>query len=231
MKKRFAIIGLGHFGSHLCVHLTNLGADVLAIDNQERNVERLRDKVSHAVIADAKDLAALQSLGLQDMDACVVGIGEDFEASLLATANLQELKVKRIVNRIVSPVHERLLKLMGVEELILPEGEAAAELANRMIRKGVLEYFELTEDYSIVEVKVPSVFVGRTLGETNLRQNYNVNLVTVIKRQDRPGIWSLTKTESKLDVLGVPDGSYKFSAEDILVVFGSEKSLEKLLSL
>ncbi len=230
MKKKFAVLGLGHFGMNLSLYLTNMGADVVAVDNKESNAERLRDKVSFAALADVKDLGALRGLGLEDMDAVIVAIGEDFEASILATANLQEIGVKRIINRVVSPTHEKLLKLMKVDDLILPEADAAQQLANKLIRKGVLEYLELSKDYSIVEIKVPDDFVGRSLGELDLRKNFKINLVTVIKQTQKRNLIPFTGGVEEIQVLGVPESNYTFAKDDVLVVFGSEDSLKRLLS-
>src|SRR5690606_19842113 len=110
MKKKIAVLGLGHFGLNLCYQLMDKNAEVLAVDNREERVELVRNRVSHAIIADTRDLKALKAMGLEDMDAVVVAIGEDFESSILTTAHLQEIGVKHIVNRVVSPVHEKLLK-------------------------------------------------------------------------------------------------------------------------
>ncbi len=229
MKKKFAVIGLGHFGMNLSLFLANMGAEVVAVDNKDQHVEKLRDKVSFATIADAKDIGALRGLGLEDMDAVIVAIGEDFESSILATANLQEIGVKRIINRVVSPVHERLLKLMDVDDLILPEGDAALQLAHKLIRKGVLEYLELSKNYSIVEIQVPEDFIGKTLGNLDLRKNYNINLITVIKKGRKRSLLPFGDSAEEIEVLGVPDGSYVFQKNDILVVFGSDNSLKHLI--
>lgn len=229
MKKKFAVIGLGHFGMNLSLFLTNMGAEVVAVDNKDQHVEKLRDKVSFAAIADAKDIGALRGLGLEDMDAVIVAIGEDFESSILATANLQEIGVKRIINRVVSPVHERLLKLMDVDDLILPEGDAALQLAHKLIRKGVLEYLEISKNYSIVEIQVPDEFIGKTLGALDLRKNYNINLITVIKKGRKKSLLPFGGSTEEVEVLGVPDGTYVFQKNDILVVFGSDNSLKHLI--
>lgn len=230
MRKKIAVIGLGHFGLNLCLHLMQKGAEVLAIDISEDRVELLRDRVSHAMVLDTTDLKALRNLGLNEMTAVVVAIGEDFESSILTTAHLQELKVKKIINRVVSPVHERLLKLMNITDLVLPESEAAYQTANRLTMTGVLECLELTEDYSIVEVNVPKSFVGKTLVEVDLRKRFNLNLVTVIRRQATKGLLTLGERPD-VQVLGVPTNDFKFSADDILVVFGQEKSINSLSEL
>ncbi|MFA6571191.1 MAG: TrkA family potassium uptake protein, partial [Bacteroidota bacterium] len=131
--KRFCVIGLGYFGQYLALKLSEAGAEVLAIDRDEDRVDAISDKITYAVTMDSTDAKTLHSLGLQDMDAVIVAIGEGFESSILTTAVLQEIGVKRILNRITSPIHERLLKLMSIDELLVPEAEAAAQLANRLM--------------------------------------------------------------------------------------------------
>jgi trk system potassium uptake protein TrkA len=227
MRKKFAVLGLGHFGMNLSVELTDRGAEVLAIDNNEDHVEKLRDRVAHAVVADVKDLNALRVLGLEDMDAAVVAIGEDFESSLLATAHLQEIGVKQIHNRVVSPIHERILRMMRIDSLILPEADAAAQNANRLMMRGVLDCLQLTDEFSIIEVKVPKAFIAKTVAEVDLRKKFNLNLVTIIRKHSTGGLLSLGEKD-RVEVLGVPDITFVFSEKDILVVFGQEKDFERL---
>ncbi len=227
MKKKFAVIGLGHFGLNLCVHLTEKGAEVLGIDVREERVELLRDRVAHAMILDSRDLRVMRTLGLEEMDAIVVAIGEDFEASILTTANLQEIGVKKIINRVVTPVHEKLLKLMKIHDMILPESEAAYTLAQRLTMTGVLECLELDENYSIAEVAVPRNFIGKTVAEVELRKEYRANLVTVVRKSAEDRMMTLGHRQS-VQVLGVPTSDFVFSENDILVVFATERDLEAL---
>jgi len=228
MTKRFAVIGLGHFGLNLSLNLMERKAEVLALDVREERVELVRDKVSHAVVADTKDFNALKGLGLTEMDAVIVAIGEDFESSVLTTAHLQELGVKNIVNRVVSPVHEKLLHLMKIEDLVLPEGDAAEHLAMRLTIRGVLESLELNDEYAIVEVKVPDHFIGKTLDELDLRRKFNLNLVTVIRRKENRKFLTFGEKTKTVEVLGVPSSDTTFTTDDILVVFGKEASISKL---
>lgn len=226
MKRKFAVIGLGHFGLNLSLHLMDKGAEVLSIDIREERVELLRDRVSYALIADSKDIKALRPLGLKEMDAVIVAIGEDFEASILTTAHLQELGVKNIINRVVSPVHERLLKMMKIQDLVLPESDAAYQLARRLTMTGVLDCLELTQEFSIIEVKVPANFVGKSLKEVELRKKYQINLVTVIRRSKKSALLTLGERDH-VEVLGVPTLDFVFTDNDILVIFGKEKHLKE----
>ncbi|MDT7923480.1 MAG: TrkA family potassium uptake protein [Chlorobiota bacterium] len=227
MSLRVAVIGLGHFGLNLALRLTEEGCEVLAIDRSEEKVEAIQDRVAYAVVLDSSEQRALRRLGLQDMDVVVVAIGENFEGSLLTTASLQEIGVRRIVNRVISPVHERLLRLMGIRELILPEAEAAAAFANRLLLGRVRKAFELSTEYSIVELEAPKAFVGKTVYELRLRERYGLNLVTIKRIRQPAGLLSRGEEEHAV-VLGVPTPETRIEQGDILVLFGRESELRRL---
>ncbi len=229
-NNRFCIIGLGYFGLNLALNLADDGAEVLAIDIREERVDLLQDRVTLAVTMDSTDIKAIKSLGIKDMDAVIVAIGEGFEASINTTAILQELGCQRIIVRAISPVHERLLRLMNIQDLLVPEAEAAEHLASRLMMPGLLESYEINRDYSIFEIKVPKRFVAQTLLSINLRTTFNINLVTVKRIVKSRGL--LTKGEKEVvDVIGVPSPTYLFHPEDILVLFGKEADFMKILEL
>ena len=118
-QKKFCVIGLGYFGLNLSLILSREGAEVLSIDNDMERVDMVSDNVTHSICMDSTDERALRSIGLKDMDAVIVAIGEGFQSSIMTTALLQEIGVKRIYNRVTSPIHERLLKLMGIQDLLV----------------------------------------------------------------------------------------------------------------
>ncbi|MBP7215390.1 MAG: TrkA family potassium uptake protein [Candidatus Kapabacteria bacterium] len=225
--KKFCVIGLGYFGSNLARSLTKNGAEVLAIDKNIKRVEEVQDEVAVAVVLDSTDKDALSSQGVQDFDAVIVAIGEGFESSITTTSILQELGVKNIYNRMVSKLHARLLKLLGIENILLPEAEAADHLARRLVMPGLIDTFPLSNSHSIFIVNVPKKFIGKTLRDSNLRIEYNLNVVT-IKKLD-----SLQKqTPENLfaaETIGVPDPSYRFEENDLLVLFGNDKDLRNFL--
>lgn len=230
-KQRIAVIGLGNFGLPLVHRLTEQGVEVLALDHNADRVELVRDRVAHAAIVDTTDLRALSQLGLSELDAVVVAIGDHFENSLLTTAHLQELGVKRIINRVLSPVHERLLKLMKVTEMIVPEGEAAAQMARKLSLKGVIEHLDVSDNYSIVEAPMPKWACGKSLQEIDLRKRYKLNLITIIRKaENSEEMLSQGKKASK-KVIGIPDGNLKFSPEDILVLFGKNDDIQDFLAI
>ena len=227
-NKKFCVIGCGYFGLNLALRLTEFGAEVLAIDKKEEIIDRLADKVTHVLSLDTTEKRAMQSLGLKDMDAVIVAIGEGFESSILTTAILQEIGVKNIYNRVTSPTHERLLKLMDINELLVPEAEAADHLANRLMLPGLIEIYKITEDYGIYEIAAPKVFHNKTLIEINLRKDYSLNLVTIKRLIKKRGI--LTLGEKQVDaVIGVPSPDTKIMENDVLVVSGDYKSITNLI--
>ena len=167
------------------------------------------------MIADATDKRALEQLALHDLDGVCVTIGEDLAVSLEITGLLQEMGVGHLYCRVLSPRHERLLRLMKVENLIQAESLAARQLAKRMGICGAARHFALTEEFAIVELQAPEFILGQTLEHLDLRAKYGINLVT-IKRGE----------EGKAKVLGVPLPGWTFQAKDSLVIFGTEAYIE-----
>ncbi len=226
--KKYCIIGLGHFGMNLSLMLSDAGAEVIAIDHHQELIDNVSDKVTFAARMNATDEKALRSLGLEDMDAVVVAIGEGFEASILVTALLQEIGVKKIYNRIISHVHERLLKLMGIDDLLVPEKEAAEQLARRLMIPGLVESFALSSKFGIFEIKAPKEFIGNKLIDLELREKYGMNLVTINRKISKSGILSLGQREER-SVIGVPKPDMVIEENDIMVLFGEEKKVKELL--
>ncbi|MCE5304976.1 MAG: TrkA family potassium uptake protein [Chloroherpetonaceae bacterium] len=225
--KKFCVIGLGYFGSNLARSLTKNGAEVLAIDKDIRRVEEVQDEVAVAVMLDSTDKDALRSQGVQDFDAVIVAIGEGFESSITTTSILQELGVKNIYNRMVSKLHARILHLLGIENILLPEAEAADHLARRLVVPGLIDTFPLSRTHSIFIVKVPKKFIGKTIRESNTRIEYNLNVVTIKKLSS---VFNQTPDSLyEAETTGVPDPSYRFEENDLVVLFGNEKDVRNFL--
>ena len=179
MKKQFAVIGLGNFGFYLASRLFQKGHEVLGIDINPRQVQEIRDQVSRAVIADATDLQALNELELETMDAVVVSIGSVINSSILATLNVKDLGVKRVVAKAVSDSHGRILQKIGADEIYFPEKDLALTAAQRLDNPNVLDYLPFMEGYSIVELAPPSEFIGKTLIELDLINRHGIQVVAV----------------------------------------------------
>lgn len=223
---KFCIIGLGYFGKNLALTLARARTEVLAVDILPAKVDDVKDDVSHAVIADTTQRESLDKLPLADMDAVIVAIGEGFEASLLTVAHLQECGVQRIIARVINPIHEKLLRLMKIEELILPEAESAQRMAQSLMR-GVLNSLDLTGGFIIIEAKTPAWLIGRTLQESGLRSTYKLNLVTVRKAATPQAQVFARKSDREL--IGVPPADYRFDEDDLLVLFGQETRIHTFL--
>lgn len=214
---KFCIIGLGQFGRSLAIELTAEGHDVLAIDSNEALVDSVKDRVTMAARTDGTDIAELEALGVARMDAGIVGIGEDFAASLTVAAHLQKLKVRQVYCRVINDVHSHILDLMQITEKIQPEVMAARQFAKRLGVHRAARHFALGEDYSIVELAAPRIVVGKTLAELNLRGKYKLNLVTA----------RCAQAEGEPSIAGVPDPNYHFGEKDTLIVFGREADIRR----
>lgn len=226
------IIGLGVFGKNLAIDLAELGAEVLAIDRREDNIAFIKDHVSAALVMDFADTSPLARLPIAEMDAVVIAIGDDFESSMALAMKVQELGAKRLVCRVLSPMHERLLRLLKVDRLVVPEEVAARGLAQSLLMRGVVEGFDLGDGHALIETVVPRKLIGKNLKNTaSLFKDADVRLVT-IKRVDRRLLGKLLNAEDAKPVrrtLGVVPLEEPFDAEDIFVLFGPDKGLRTFL--
>ena len=228
--QRFAVIGLGQFGSAIAKNLSNRGAEVLAIDSSLEKVEGIKDEVSHAVALDATDKKALLSQNIQDVDAVVVAIGENFQALLLCTFLLIELKVKRIITRSMGNDQRRILEKMGVTEILSPEDEVGGNVAEMLINPNVVMCMQLPDDYEIVEVKAPSAIFDRSLGDIGLREKYKLNLVTILRKKEGSSEENDNSTND-YHIIGVPDSNTIIQKTDIVIIFGLTKNIERFLEI
>lgn len=222
---KFIVLGLGNFGASLASRLTEIGHEVIGVDNSMKKVERLKEKITHTVCMNSTDEEAVSSLPLSDADAVIVSIGEDEAASLLTTALLKQLKVKRIIGRVVSPLQKTVLDAMAIEEYILPEEESAERLAMRLDTVGVIDSFKISERYSIVEATVPERFVGKTIEQADFNNRYKVLVLTTIKPAksgDGPG-------RNLKEATGVVKSNTVLEEKDILVMFGELMDIQRLI--
>lgn len=186
-RKQFGVIGLGRFGSAMGMTLTELGHDVIGVDGDESRVQQLADVITHALQIDATDEKALRAAGIQDVDVAVVSIGENIESSLLVVMQLRDLGIGTIVAKAVTHLHGRILEKLGVSRVIFPEREMAIRIAHSLVLPNVIDYIELSRDFSIVEVPAPAAFVGRTLKQLELRPRLGLTLIAIKRRSDDSG--------------------------------------------
>ncbi len=226
---KYIIVGLGNFGGHLAARLTSYGHEVIGVDASEDKVEAIKDKVTHAIVMDATDLHAVKNLPCREADAVIIAIGEDFGASIMVTALFKQLQIKRLISRSINKVHETVIQAIGVDEILHPEEDSAERMAKSLQMKGVLDSLDVSDDYNIIEVKAPKRYVGLTIAETKIRQDYNINILTLIKMEEKPNIFGV-KAKSK-KVTGVVTANTKIEKGDILLLFGHIKDIQAILKL
>jgi len=226
---KYIIVGMGNFGSYLAKRLTDLGHEVVGVDNSESKIDQIKEHVTYAMVLDATDQHAVNTLPIKDVDIIIIAIGEDVGASILATAIFKQLKTKRIIGRAINALHETVIRAIGVDEIIHPEEETAERLAKRLQLKGVLDSLEISDDYNIVEVKVPKRYVGMTVGATNIRKEFSLNIMTTIKVKEKTNLLGIKLPQR--DVAGVISADYVFEAQDILLIFGKIKNIQEFLNL
>jgi trk system potassium uptake protein TrkA len=218
-KRSFAVIGLGRFGSAMANTLATLGHEVIGIDGDEDKVRSVADTVSLAMQLDATDEKALRGAGINDVDVAVVSIGENIEASLLVVTLLLELGIKQIVAKAVTPLHGRILEKLGVSRVVFPEREMAVRVAHGLVMPNVIDYIELSKEYSIVEVPAPPEFVGKSLRDIGLRARFGLTTIA-IKHVARSGeVLSSNIAPGPDDVI---------QAGDVLSLLGSNEKLGHL---
>ncbi len=226
---KYIIVGLGNFGGYLAARLTDLGHEVIGVDSREEKVEMVKDAITHAITMDATDVHAVKTLPLKDCDVVVIAIGENFGASIMVTAIFKQLQVKRLISRSINKVHETVIKAIGVDEIIHPEEDSAERMAKRLQMKGVLDSLDVSDDYNIIEVKVPARYVGLTIAETKIKDDYNINILTLIKMEEKLNIFGIKSKIKK--VAGVVTPETLIEEGDILLMFGHIKDLQEILSL
>lgn len=212
---QIVVIGLGRFGFHVARLLHEAGHEVVAIDIDERNVQRIRDYCSRAVRLDARDMERLEALGLADFDVAVVSLGEKVDVSALVALHLKDMGVPRIITKAGSEDHARLLEKLEVDEIIAPEREAAERLVRRLSSRNLLKFIPLSEQWSIEEVRPLPEFIGKTLADLDLRNRFGVQVLGL----RRSGSGELTLN---------PAAGDRIAEEHSLLVLGENRALARL---
>lgn len=212
-KKQFVVIGLGRFGSSIATTLYSLGNDVLVIDKNEDLIQDIASEVTHAVQADATDENALKALGIRNFDVAIISIGGDIQSSVMATLILRELGVKYIIAKGNGELHAKVLYKIGADRVVLPEKDMGVRVAHNIISSSILDYIELSSDYSIMEVKAFKDWVGKDLKSLDLRKKYGINVIAI-------------KTGEKINLNPAADD--KVCKDNVIVAIGSKEALTSL---
>lgn len=224
--ERFAVIGLGRFGSRLAKNLAAAGAEVIAIDKNRTIVEDLRDQVTLAIAMDSTDEQALKVQGIDQVECAIVGIGHDFEANALTTVLLKSLRVKRVISRSGNDMQAQILKRIGADGVVSPEDEAADRWGNRLLTPFLVDHVELAEGYALVQMPVPEAWQGKTLAELELRRRHNITVVAIRRRMPAA---SETGEDAFVErILDVPAPTSRLGRDDTLVIAGFDADIERL---
>lgn len=211
--KSFVVIGCGRFGASVAKTLYDLGNEVMAIDSCEDKVREISDEVTHAVQADIMDETVLRDLGLRNFDVAVVAIGSDIEASIMATLLVKELGIKKVVTKAQSELHRKVLDKIGADKVIFPERDMGLRVAHNLTSTNILDFIEVSPDYSIIEVTAIKEWENKSLAELKLSKKYEVNVIAI-------------KRKSGIRV--APYGEDVILKDDILVVMGNTVDISKI---
>jgi trk system potassium uptake protein TrkA len=209
---QFIIIGLGRFGSSLGRELIQLGYEVLGVDRDEEKVQELSSVLTHTVVADATEEEVLRSIGARNFDCGVVAIGDDIQASILATILLKDLGVKKVVAKAVSDLHGRVLERVGVDRIIYPERDMGIRVAHQLVSPNLLDYIELSKKYTIAELAVPHCLSGKSLDDVNPRGRFGCSIVAINKPKG---------------IIIAPVAKDVLSEDDVMVVIGTNEQIEQ----
>ncbi len=214
--KTVLLIGLGRFGRHIASQLSDMGHEIMAVDREEEKINEVLPLVTNAQIGDSTDPAFLRSLGIDNYDLCIVTIGEDFQSSLETTSLLKELGAKTVISRANRDVHAKFLLRNGADEVVYPEKQVAKWAAIRYSSDHILDYIELEDGHAIFEVSVPKGWIGRSIGQIDIRKKYNINIMAI-------------KEDGKLTMAITPDTVLR--QEHSLLVLGEYKALQKCFQI
>src|SRR5690625_246463 len=212
MKREFAVIGLGRFGGSICEELSREGMKVLAVDSNESKVNQFKNIATHAVIADSTDEQTLKDIGVKNVDHVIVAIGENIQASILTTVILVDMGVGSITVKAQNDYHEKILHKIGAHRIVHPERDMGRRLAHSLLSSNILDYLELSEDYSMVEVRAGRKMIGKSLIELNIRAKFGCNVVAIKQGKD-------------INVSPLAD--YQIKMNDILIVIGADKNISR----
>jgi trk system potassium uptake protein TrkA len=224
---RVAVFGLGQFGTTLAEALTHQGAEVLAFDTDPERVESVKELVAMAVQLDSTDERALRAVGLDQVQIAIVSIGTNIEANILTAALLKQLGVPRILARATTPIQERILRAIGVNQIINVEREMGEAIATTLALGEIHRFFTLATGRSIVEIDVPEHLIGKSIEEAQLRQRYSVNIVAIKKR--RPDVDERGRRTLRDELSMVPKPTDRLEEGDLLVLAGENDDIQAVL--
>ncbi len=215
MARKYAVIGLGNFGTWVVKSLYELRQETIAIDIDKERVQKIRDFTNNPVLADATKKETLISLGLGDVHAVVISLGDNTSASTLITLYLQEMGVSKILVKAMDEDHGKILRKVGATDIIFPEKDMGIKTAKSLVMPNILDFIEMSEDYQIAEIAPPGSFIGKSLAELALPQRFNIQVIAI--KELIPERFSV-----------IPKGEFVIKDSDILVVLGKGVNINKI---
>ncbi|MFK9092892.1 potassium channel family protein [Bacillus salipaludis] len=216
MADQYAVIGLGRFGLSIANKLYESGQEVLGVDVNEERVEESHPYATHSVIADSTDAEALKSIGIRNFDTVIVAIGSDIQASILSVLLLKELGVKKVIAKAINKLHGQVLKKVGADWVVFPERDMGIRVAHQLLSPNVLNFIEISKNYSVEEVRIPDRMKEKTLRELDLRAKFNLSVIAI-------------RHDDDINISPLPDEKINYG--DVLVVIGENRDLEKFANL
>ena len=215
MKKRtFAVIGLDRFGSNLAINLQKMGNEVIGIDMDAEKVRHVADHITHAAIGNPTDEDVLRSLGVKNADVAIVALTGDIQSGVLVTLMRKEMGMRNVIAECTSDIHGRILTKVGADKIIYPEKDMGERLAKSLNNTDIMDYIDLSDEYSIMEIHVPRSWAGKSLIELNVRANYGINVIALRGADGSIGI--------------SPDPKMPLVPENGLIVIGPDESIERV---
>lgn len=211
--KQFVVFGLGRFGTSLATTLAEAGYEVMVVDQSEEKVQEISTIVTQAVQADATDMEVLKKLGIRNFDVAIVAMGKDIQSSIMTTLLLKELEVPYVVAKASTQSHKKVLEKLGADRIISPEQDMGKRLANNLIAGNIIDYIQLSHDYSIMEIAILSEWKNQTIAHLNIRAKYNINIIAI----ERDG-----------EIYITPGPEEILREGDLLVIVGNNKSIQEL---
>ncbi|HWL23727.1 potassium channel family protein [Peribacillus asahii] len=214
--KQYAVIGLGRFGTSIARRLYEAGQEVLGIDANEEKVEDAELFVTHAVVADTTETKALRAIGISNFDCVIVAIGNDMQSSILTVSLLKELGVKKVIAKALGKRHGQVLEKVGADWIIYPERDMGERVANQLLSPNMLNYIELSKEHSIEEIMIPSKMAEKSLRDLDIRAQYNVSVIAIVREGD---------------IIISPSPDRIIHKEDLLVMIGKREDIAKFANI
>jgi len=212
-NKQFVVFGLGRFGISVATTLSEAGYEVMAVDQDEEKIQDISSVVTHAVQADATDGETLKALGIRNFDIAVVAIGRDIQSSIMVTLLLKEMGVAYVVAKASSDLHEKVLKKLGADRIVSPEQDMGVRIATNLMSGNIMDYIQLSNEYSVVEIITLPEWIGQTLRQLNIRVKYGINIIAI---------------ERDKEITITPGPDFILQKKDILVVVGANEQIQNL---